>query len=93
MVQAKKPSVKTDKGKPAVSKSKETKSELFIRLGQKRVEKILKSLRILGNCSNRSNYEYTQEQVEAMFETIQQALNNNEAKFTPSKTEQEKFQF
>lgn len=76
-----------------VSKPKESKTELFIRLATKRVGSVLKSLRILGNCSNRSNYEYTSEQVEAMFNTIQIALNNTETKYTPSKKEQESFNF
>lgn len=76
-----------------VKKPKESKSELFIRLATKRVSSVLKTLRILGNCSNRSNYEYTNEQLESMFNTIHLALNNTEAKFTPSKKEQESFNF
>ena len=86
-----------DKKKPIVNKpvvkKKESKAELFIRLATKRVSSVLKSLRILGNCSNRNNYEYSTEQINKMFETIQEALTNTEAKFTPSKKEQESFNF
>jgi hypothetical protein len=76
-----------------VKKPKESKSELFIRLATKRVSSVLKSLRILGNCSNRSNYEYSQEQINVMSTTIQDSLESMLAKFTPSKKEQETFKF
>ena len=81
------------KTKPIVKKVKESKSERFLRLAKSRVESVLSRIRILGNCSNRGNYEYSSEQVESMFNTIQIALNNAESKFTPSKTEQESFEF
>ena len=79
--------------KKVVNSKKESKSETFIRLAEPRVKSVLRSLRILGNCSNRNNYEYNSEQVDSMFEVIQEALNNAEGKFTKSKTEQETFKF
>lgn len=89
--------VDKSKNKPViikpVSKVKESKAERFLRLATKRVSSILKSLRILGNCSKRNNYEYTSEQIDKMFESLQVALNNTEAQFTPSKKEQESFNF
>lgn len=81
------------KGVDKTPKKKESKAERFLRLATKRVSSILKSLRILGNCSKRNNYEYTSEQIEKMFESLQIALNNTEAQFTPSKKEQESFNF
>lgn len=83
---AKKPNNK----KPSV---KESKAELFIRLGIPRVEKVLKALRILGNCSNRSNYEYTPEQIDTISETLVIALEKTILKFHDTKKEQESFQF
>ncbi len=41
----------------------ESKSSRFKRKAEARVDKITKMLRLLGNCSNKSNYEYTEEQV------------------------------
>ena len=86
-----------DKKKPVVKitteKKKESKAELFLRLATKRVSSVLKSFRILGNCSNRNNYAYSSEQINKMFEVLQVALNNTEAKFTPSKQETESFKF
>ena len=89
--------VDKSKTKPVVKivskKPKESKSELFIRLATKRVSSVLKSLRILGNCSNRSNYGYSELQVNKIYETIQAGLDSMISKFTPSKQEQEKFEF
>ena len=90
MVDSKK---KDFKPKPVVKKVKESKTDSFIRIAKPRVQSVLKTLRILGNCSNRANYNYTQEQTDKIFETIQEALNTTEAKFTPSKKEQEAFEF
>ena len=41
----------------------ESKSSRFKRIAEARVDKITKMLRLLGNCSNKSNYEYTDVQV------------------------------
>jgi len=86
-----------DKTKPKgvikTPKKKESKAELFLRLATKRVSSVLKSFRILGNCSNRNNYEYTSEQINAMDTTIQNSFDSMLGKFTPSKKEQESFQF
>lgn len=93
---AKKPvKVKPEQSKPKVvkPKDKESKAERFLRLAKVRTEKVLKALRILGNCSSKGNYEYTSEQIESMFSTIQATLNLIEAKFTPSKKEVETFNF
>ena len=80
--------------KPVVKESmKESKSETFIRLAEQRVKAVLRTIRILGNCSNRNNYEYSETQVSAMFESIFNAVNLAESKFTKSKTEQESFSF
>ena len=72
---------------------KESKADLFLRLAKPRVEKVLKSLRILGNCSNRSSYEYNQEQIDKIFNTINEAMISTEKMFTKSKKEAENFEF
>lgn len=81
------------KAKTGSKKVKETKSELFLRLAKLRVEKVLKSIRILSNCSNRGNYEYSKEQVDSMYTTISEALETAYNKFTLSKKESESFEF
>lgn len=53
----------------------------FEKVAAKRVEKIVHYLNLLGNCSNKSNYEYTKKDVDKMFKEIQSALNRNKTKF------------
>lgn len=77
---------------PTKNSKKESKSDLFVRLATQRVKKILKGYRILGNCSSK-NYEYNQEQINKISETLHQALDLVIAKFTPSKAEVETFEF
>lgn len=72
---------------------KESKADMFIRLAKPRVEKVLKSLNILSNCSNRSSYEYTQEQIVLISDTLYKALEVCLDKFIKSKKEQETFEF
>lgn len=75
------------------NEKKESKSETFKRLAPNRVNSVLRSLRILSNCGNRINYEYTSDEVEKIFDSISEAYQNSLAKFTKSKAEQEAFKF
>lgn len=52
----------------------ETKRERFVRLAETRTNKILEMLRLLGNCSNTANYEYTEEDVKKIFTVIEKEL-------------------
>ena len=61
--------------------SKETKEQRFKRLAEQRVNVILDKLRLLGQLSNTSNYDYTEEQVDAAFRAIQVELNAARSKF------------
>lgn len=60
---------------------KETKRQRFDRITAARREKILGDLRLLENCSNRSNYEYNPDDIDAMFSALETALQNARAKF------------
>lgn len=79
--------------KPILKQPKESKEDLFNRLAKQRVEKVLKALRILGNCSNKSNYAYTPEQIDKMAITLSKALENTIIKFHDTKREEESFEF
>jgi len=61
---------------------KETRHERFARLAEKRTNNIIKNIRILGNCSNRSSYEYTKEEVDKIFNAITSEIREEKAKFT-----------
>jgi len=63
----------------------ETSHERFLRLATKRTNTILDHLRVLGNCSNRNSYEYTDEEVRKIFNAIDTELQHIKAKFKNSK--------
>ena len=52
----------------------EDKHDKFRRIATDRTNKVLRKLRILGNCANKSSYEYTDEDVEKMFGAIDREL-------------------
>ena len=54
--------------------SNNKKAENFVRLAEARTNKIIDMVLLIGNLSNKTNYSYTDEQVKAIFDSIQQAL-------------------
>ena len=52
----------------------ETKREKFVRIVEARTNKIISMIQLLGNCSNKSQYEYTQKDVNKIFNAIQVEL-------------------
>lgn len=50
---------------------RESKPDRFRRLAEARVNKIIKMLRLLGNCSGTNVYEYNDSQVEQIFTALQ----------------------
>jgi len=63
----------------------ETAEERFRRLATKRTNEVLDRLRILGNLSNRTNYRYSEEDVEKIFTTIYETIEDIEARSRPQK--------
>lgn len=61
----------------------------FKRLGTKRTLEVLRKLKILGNCANRSNYDYTEEEVNKIFGEIDKKVKEVKAKFTFPNREKE----
>lgn len=59
----------------------ETDRQKFKRLAEKRVSNMLKTIRLVGNLSNKSNYDYTSNDVEKIFSVIQRELKTCRAKF------------
>lgn len=49
---------------------KSAKRERFEKVASYRVQKVIDFLNLLKNCSNRNNYEYTEDDVEYMFAEI-----------------------
>lgn len=66
----------------------ETKRDKFLRLAEARTNKIIDMIQLLGNCSNTSQYEYSQKDVDKIFKAIQTEL--DEARKRYSKQDSEK---
>lgn len=58
----------------------ETKEERFVRIAEPRFSRACKAVSLLGNLAG-SGYEYTEEQVDAMFGAVQEALDTARAQF------------
>lgn len=67
----------------------------FETVAARRTQRILNLLEILGNCSNKSNYEYTDEDIRKMFSAIKEKTRQVEAIFgnSASRSEKSKFKF
>ena len=59
----------------------ENRRERFQRLATARTNAILQKLKVLGNCANRQAYEYSEEEVEKIFATIDKYLKSIKSKF------------
>ena len=64
----------------------ESRSEKFKRVASKRTIELLEKIRILGNCSNKSTYEYTDEDVIKIFKSLEKQLETMKAKFSNKKS-------
>ena len=61
---------------------KSPKRQRFEKVAGNRVQRILDTIQLLKNCSNRNNYEYTESDVELMFSEITKALKDSRAAYT-----------
>ena len=60
---------------------KTEKQERFKRLASQRTNTVLQRIRVLGNCANRSAYEYTEEDINKIFAEIERHVKEVRAKF------------
>jgi hypothetical protein len=69
----------------------ESRQDRFRRIAEARTNKLIELIRLLSNCSNRSNYEYDSQQVELIFSTIHRELKLAKAKFDSPRIRKFKF--
>jgi len=62
-----------------------SKRERFLSVAETRTNSILEKIRILGNCSNRSLYEYSKDEIDKIFRAIQDKLNETKTRFIAKK--------
>jgi hypothetical protein len=63
----------------------ESSRDNFVRLAEKRVNNAIKTLRLIGNLSNKSNYSYTDEDVNKIFRSLERELKNARVRFESGK--------
>ena len=59
----------------------ETKKEKFVRIAEARTNKIIDMIKLLGNCSNTSAYEYTQADIDQIFSAIETEVREAKKRF------------
>lgn len=67
------------------------KREKFKKLAEARTNKILDTLRLLGNCSNKKFYTYSEQDVKQIFDTIEKELRETKARFSEIKKGKKRF--
>lgn len=60
----------------------QTKESSFRRLASKRLNKAVKSLRLIGNLSNKNNYRYRKSDVKVIFGALEKELRISKMKFS-----------
>ena len=63
------------------SEAPESRRDRFVRLANKRVNKALKAMRLIGNLSNRSSYEYTDADINKIIRTLDAELKELRLRF------------
>ena len=69
----------------------ETKREKFVRIVENRTNKIIDMLRLLGNCANKANYDYTEADVTKIFATLEKELKAAKMKYVTIDSDDDKF--
>ena len=70
----------TNNDKP-ISQQKNLRRQRFLRIAESRVNKILSNLDNLAKCSNRRNYEYSNEEVKKIFREIERKVKDTRFQF------------
>lgn len=61
--------------------AREKDREKFVELAEKRVSKALKDIKLIGNLSNKSNYDYEDQDVKKIYSTLKKALEEMKSRF------------
>lgn len=57
------------------------KRQKFVEITERRVTRLLNDIRLIGNLSNRNNYEYAPEDVTKIFSAIESELKTSRKRF------------
>lgn len=68
------------------------KKENFKRIAENRTNKIIDMISLLGNLSNKSYYDYSDDEIDMIFDAIQNELDKQRVKFQKLKNNKQRFQ-
>lgn len=71
----------TSIGYVCANMTRETDRQKFVELAEKRVNRALKDIRLIGNLSNKSNYVYSDEDAKKIIKALKQAVDEVKARF------------
>lgn len=63
------------------TKISQNKRERFKRLASTRTNEVLKKIKVLSNCANRSAYDYNEEEISKIFSAIEKTVKDAKSKF------------
>ena len=61
----------------------------FVELAQKRVSRVVKDIRLIGNLSNRTNYSYSDDDVKKIVSTLKSEISRLQRRFETSVAEKD----
>lgn len=73
--------------------SPESKSKKFHRIVEGRVNRAAEQIRLIGNCSNPSTYDYSVDEVKQIFNYLEQELRNAKKRFMGGGKNEQQFSF
>lgn len=68
----------------------EDRRDKFVRLAENRVNNSIKYIRLIGNLSNKSNYNYTEKDVNMIVNALNEEIKSLKSKFSMSGGDEEK---
>lgn len=71
--------------------NEELKRERFVKIAENRTNKILDMLKLLGNCSNKNNYIYSDQDVKEIFNAIDAELKIVKSRFQEAQSNKKEF--
>ncbi len=71
--------------------NEQLKRDRFVKIAENRTNKIIDMIKLLGNCSNKNNYSYNEEDVKQIFSAIDQELKITKTKFQEAQSNKKEF--
>lgn len=71
--------------------NEQLKRERFVKIAENRTNKIIDMIKLLGNCSNKNNYSYGEDDVKQIFSAIDQELKITKTKFQEAQNNKKEF--